>query len=249
MGFTMSNNTERIVGKLGKLEAKIPVGLKALAEYQASPFPAAPAQVKVPNISNWQMLGNDQYGDCTFAGIAHAKMSTAKVLGINETVPTAQKVVQAYLAYTNGQDGGAVEADLLKYWLTNKILGTTLSGYAPANINDYEEIKNVIAHYGLAYIGIRVPALCQQQFEQHEPWTLSHTAADDNIIGGHCIILVGYDKDYIYGITWGAVQKIEWSWLQKYMDEAWALITPEIAIRGAYDNIKLADLKADLSKL
>ena len=33
------------------------------------------------------------------------------------------------------------------------------------------------------------------------------------------------------------------------MDEAWALITPEIAIRGAYDNIKLAELKEDLSKL
>lgn len=245
----MSDDKTRIVGKLGKLEAKIPVGLKALAEYQSSPFPVAPTSVKVPNVSNWQMLGNDQYGDCTFAGIAHAKMATAEVLGVDEPVPTPQKVIQAYLAYTNGQDSGAVEADLLKYWQTNSILGSKLDAYAPANINDYEEIKNVIAHYGLAYIGIRVPALCQQQFQEHQPWKLSNTSADNNIIGGHCIILVGYDLEYFYGITWGQVQKIEPNWLKYYMDEAWALITPEIATKGVYDNIKLEELKQDLSKL
>ena len=245
----MPQESLRIVGKLGKLDAKVPVGLKALAEYQTSPFPAAPEKLDVPAVNNWQMLGNDQYGDCTFAGIAHAKMATAQALGLGEVPPTTQEVVDAYLKFTSGQDNGAVEADLLKYWQTNDILNSKLEAYAPANYTDLDEIKNVIAHYGLTYIGIRVPALCQQQFMQHQPWELSNTPADNELIGGHCIILVGYDSQYFYGITWGQVQKIEYTWLQYYIDEAWALITPEIAQKGEYANINLDELKQDLSKL
>jgi len=247
VGVRMSN--ERIFGKLGKLAPKRPSGLHALAFYQTNPLPTAPDKVNVPNVANWDILGNDQYGDCTFAGIAHAKMATASVLGLAEQQPTTQDVVAAYLKYTNGADQGAVEADLLKYWQSNDILGGKVAAYAPTDRADLDELKSVIASYGLAYIGIRVPAPCEQQFAQHQPWTLTNTPADNNILGGHCIILVGYDNSYIYGITWGQVQAIEWSWLQAYMDESWAIITPEIVTRGEYGQMRLADLLADIEKL
>jgi len=241
--------SDRIVGKLGKLAPRRPEGLHMLAYYQGNPLPAAPESVSVPTLDDWGMLGNDQYSDCTVAGAAHAKMAHATVLGISETFPTEQEVIQSYLTYTNGADNGAVEADLLKYWQTNEFLGKQLYAYAPTDHADFDELKSVIASFGLAYIGIQVPAPAQSQFMANEPWDLTGTPADNQIEGGHCIILVGYDKDYAYCITWGKVQKITWRWLQSYMEESWALITPEIVQKGQYGNMRLDELTADLGKL
>ena len=240
---------ERKVGKLGRLAPARPEGLHMLAYYQNSPLPAPPASVAVPTVSNWQMLGNDKYGDCTFAGIVHAKMSTAKVLDINEQFPTTEQVVETYLKYTNGQDAGAVEADLLNYWKNNDLFGGKVAAYAPTDVADQIELKSIIAFYGLAYIGVKLPSVCEEQFQQHQPWALTGTAADQNIIGGHCIILVGYDEKYFYAITWGQVQAIEWTWLQAYMDESWAIITPEIVQKGQYGDLRVDELITDIEKL
>jgi len=240
---------DRIVGKLGKLDARRPSGLHMLAFYQQNPLPKAPESVPVPNVSNWGVLGNDKYGDCTFAGIVHAKMANAAVLGIQEAFPSDDEVVQAYLGYTNGQDHGAVEADLLQSWQTNGFFGSKLTAYAPTDHADFDELRSVIDSYGLAYIGVQLPVTFQQQFMQNQPWDLTGTPADNQIEGGHCIILVGYDQDHVQCITWGKVQQITWRWLQNYMEESWALITPEIVEKGAYGDMRIDDLTADLGKL
>ena len=239
----------RTIGKLGKLAPEIPSGLNMLASYLASPLPEAPESVSVPSVSNWDMLGNDRYGDCTFAGMVHAFMATASEEGEAETFPTTDQTVAAYLSYTNGQDAGAVEAQLLQTWKSQSILDHQLVAYAPVPVSNLDEIKQVINSFGVCYIGIRVPAACETQFQQHQPWAITNTPADEQILGGHCIILVGYDSQYFYAITWGSVQKIEYNWLTQYMDEAWALITPEIAKKDGYKGLNLDQLKADIEAL
>jgi len=241
--------TDRIVGKLGKLDPRRPAGLHQLAYYQGNPLPVAPDTVPVPTVDNWGMLGNDTHGDCTFAGIVHARMAHAAVLGITETFPSDTDVVNTYLSYTGGADQGAVEADLLKFWQNNDLFGSKLTAFAPTDHADLDELRSVIASYGLAYIGVQLPVTFSDQFRNNQPWDLTGTPADNQIEGGHCIILVGYDKDHVQCITWGKVQQITWRWLQSYMEESWALITPEIVEKSAYGNMRLEDLTADLGKL
>jgi len=241
--------TDRIVGKLGKLAPKRPEGLRMLAFYQSNPLPVAPDKVNVPSVSDWGMLANDKYGDCTFAGIVHARMANAAALELTETFPTDEEVVAAYLAYTNGQDCGAVEAELLKYWQNNDLFGSKLAAFAPTDHADFDELKSVIASYGLIYIGVRLPVTFQQQFVSGQPWDLTGTPADQQIEGGHCVILVGYDADHAYCITWGRVQAVTWQWLRSYMEESWALITPEIVTHGEYGKMRFAELMTDLEKL
>ena len=241
--------TDRIVGKLGKLDPKRPDGLHMLAFYQSNPLPTAPESVVVPSVADWGMLGNDKYGDCTFAGIVHARMANANVLEISEQFPNDTEVEQAYLNFTNGQDTGAVEADLLTYWKNNEIFGKKLSAFAPTDHADQDELRSVIASYGLVYIGVQMPGVAQQQFINNQPWALTHTPADNQIEGGHCVVLVGYDKNYAQCITWGKVQQVSWEWLNSYMQESWALITPEIVEKGQYGDMRLADLMSDLEKL
>jgi len=241
--------TDRIPGKLGKLGPVRPDGLHMLAFYQTNPLPVAPESVAVPNVSDWRILANDKYGDCTFAGIVHARMANSAVLGITENWPTDDEIVQAYLAYTNGQDSGAVEVDLLKYWQQNELFGSKLAAFAPTDHADLDELKSVIASYGFAYIGVQLPVTYQQQFINNQPWALTGTPADQQIEGGHCVILAGYDANYAYCISWGRVQPIAWDWLKIYMEESWALITPELVTAGSYGQMRIADLYTDLEKL
>lgn len=241
--------TERVVGKLGKLAPHRPEGLHMLAFYQTNPLPAAPASVNVPSVSDWRMLANDKYGDCTFAGIVHARMATAAVLGLTENIPTDEEVVAAYLQYTQGQDSGAVEADLLKHWQNNELFGSKLAAFAPCDHADFDELRSVIASYGLAYIGVQLPVTFQDQFLKGQPWDLTGTPADQQIEGGHCVVLIAYDTDHAYCITWGKVQAVTWQWLRSYMEESWAIITPEIVTRGEYGQMRLAELLTDLGKL
>jgi hypothetical protein len=241
--------TDRIVGKLGKLAPERPAGLHMLAFYQENPLPVAPATVEVPNVKDWGMLGNNKYGDCTFAGIVHARMANAAFLGLTENFPDDATVEASYLSYTDGQDTGAVEAAILKFWQTTGLFGNKLHSFAPTDFADQDELRSVIASYGLAYIGVKLPTVALQQFADNQPWDLTHTPADNNIDGGHCVILVGYNKDYAQCITWGKVQQVSWAWLTSYMEESWALITTEIVEKGEYGNMRLADLTADLEKL
>ena len=52
------------------------------------------------------MDGNDTYGDCGVAGIAHGFQAAAADTGETESWPTDSQVVSFYLKYTGGQDSG-----------------------------------------------------------------------------------------------------------------------------------------------
>ena len=233
--------------KYGKLPARRPEGLKDLPEYLNSPLPPAPEAVKVPGVKDWQMLGNDQYGDCTFAGISHAQDALTWDLAMHEALhhATDAEVVAAYLSYTGGQDVGADEASLLHYWRTNKLFAGTDFGYAPTTLS-LDTVKQTIHSFGLAYIGIQCPQSAQEQFQAGQPWSVVQGSP---IEGGHCIILVGYDPQFVYAVTWGKVVAIEPDFLTTYMDECWAIICPEIATKGEYGNVNLSQLQADLDNV
>lgn len=241
--------TSRIPGRLGCKPASRPQGLRQLANYQASPLPKAPAAVGVPAVQDWLMLGNDKYGDCTFAGAYHARMASAKIDNIKLKLLSDKAIIKEYLTFTNNVDQGAVEADVLQHWHDVGFFGSKIAGYAPTDKHDFEEIKSVINMFGSIYIGALLPAPAMQQFQTGSPWQLTGTPADQKIEGGHCVILAGYDAKYAYAITWGHVQPVSWQWLQCYMEESWAIITPEVVQKGKLKDFRLADLQADIKKL
>ena len=234
--------------KYGRLPAKRPIGLRDLVQYLTDPLPAGPASVAAPDF-NWGILGNDQYGDCTFAGAVHLREAVAAREGVSENWPTADQVVEAYKAYTgcvepgDEHDSGANEADLLGVWLTDGLIdGNKILGYAPVDHRDHEELKSVVALFGGSYLGVAVPAPAQEQFGAGEPWDLTGTEEDYEIEGGHCVPGVGYDSDYLYVVTWGKVQPVTWRWIAAYMEEAWAVLLTE-------DKVNVDQLQKDLGLL
>jgi len=234
--------------RLGRLPGKIPVGLRDLTFYAAGALPAAPPSVAVPHVADWGMLGNDTWGDCGVAGFQHNLESASAAAGESEAFPTADQVVSYYLDYTGGQDSGVVLSDFLAHVKQDGFYGHTVQAYAPVSVSDVNTLRFAIDAYGASYVGITVTQAMMDAAQGNPPWTWTLDDMQGDPIGGHCIILAGYDSNWLYGITWGAVVEIAWPAWHQMGDEAWAILSGELA-RGDGRGIDLAALQADLSRL
>lgn len=243
----MTTPAPRVAGKLGARPAVFPAGLRDLTHYVAGDLPKAPASVAVPKIA-YGMDGNDSWGDCGPAGLNHGFMTAAAETSENETFPAAEQVVSYYLQYTGGQDSGVVLSDYLAYVRKNGFYGHTVQAYAPVSVHDVPTLQYAVNAYNFAYCGIAVTAQMQRDFADGKPWTLE--SLQSPVEGGHCVPAAGYDSQYLYVITWGAVQPVEWSAWHHMSTEAWAVITGEVVAKGSDGRgVNLAALRADLSKL
>lgn len=241
----------RQIGKFGKLAPQFPAVLKELPFYAVEPLPAAPATVDyAAKVSAFPMDGNDQYGDCTMAAAAHLIQSWNAQVDVNMPVPTSTEVVAEYLKLSGGADTGLVESQVLKKWMSSGLWGNKIAGYAPVNVHSLDSLKQAVAYFGGVYVGIQVPANAMQQFQAGQPWTLTPDWQNQSIDGGHAIPILGYDEQWMYCVTWGAVQEMAWDWWSAYGDEAWVVLSEEYEKAGhPIDGIDVATLQADLAHI
>ncbi len=242
----------------GRLPAKRPVGLRLLDKYGTIP-PAPPTFDHTRHFETWEMLGNGPdpsltvhapVGDCGFAGAVHLEMATAAETQEPVIWPDSNTVVEAYLNYNGGVDKGVALADLLAYWRSSGLWGRKISAYAPVNAHNLNDLWAACNSFGALYIGIAVPAPAEEQFAQGLPWELTHTQADYQIQGGHCVVITARTETGGTVVTWGQEQSFTNEWLAAYLEEAWVVITPEqIEANGNGYGLDMAQLQADLDRV
>jgi hypothetical protein len=197
--------------------------LKSFLKAGATP-PASVDFTKLPNIG---MLGNDQYGDCVFAANGHiVEQQTYEGQGTEVTVSTAQALAE-YSKVTgfnpndpNTDQGAEVQQgldDLRKSGLN----GHKIAAFAQVDVTNMNEVKLAVAEFGAVDIGFNFPDSAMDQFNNGQPWDVVKGSPLD---GGHCVVVVGYDSNYLLVYTWGAVQKMTYAFWTKYVEEAWALV-------------------------
>ena len=72
------------------------------------------------------------------------------------------------------------------------------------------------------------------------------------IEGGHYVPVVALPTaNMIQVITWGALQGMTQAFYEKYCDEAWAILSPEMLSTGgtSLEGLNLAQLQADVAAL
>jgi len=242
----------RVPGKRGRLPAKR-LAMGYLHSYLKAPLPAPayPVDVRagIPD-GNWQMLGNgpdptctvapEGVGDCTFAGRQHYRMAKAAHYGETETWETSNALVEEYLAYDDGQDGGAVIADLLLSWYK---AGTILA-FAPVDHTDPAAVDSAMQEFKGVYAGVNLTDDADQLFSDGQPWTTANGEQPDPN-DGHCIVKVYADgKDSDGWVTWGAYQQSTSGWTKACLTEAWAIITSEDEAAKVDMTSLLADIEA-----
>ncbi len=234
--------------KLGKLDATRPFGLRDLSVYGHGPLPEPPASVDYSTGINLPIDGNDTYGDCVAAGMAHCIAVWDAETNENLHTPDEAEVVDTYFRLSGGLDSGLNESSVLTTWTKNELMGHTIAAFAPVNTSNVTEIHQAIAFYGACMFGIQCPDSAQRQFADGDTWTVVPGA---QVEGGHCIVGIGYaaDGSGVYCATWGKVAKVSYGFLNKYLDEAYAIIPDAFVKAGRGPMLDLATLKADISRL
>jgi hypothetical protein len=196
---------------------------------------AAPAVLPInwySRILTWGMLLNDQLGDCTAAGLLHLFLAMTTYAGdaISPTNAIAESLYERF-GYnpadvqpdgTNPTDKGAVEQDVLQDVSTDPVDGCEVAAFAQVDHTNQEEMQHATSTFGGLYLGIACPESMQEQFAAGE---VIDYVPGSPVEGGHCVIVVGWDSDYLYVVTWGALVKMTWRFWEEYGDEAWVVIS------------------------
>ena len=139
-----------------------------------------------------------------------------------------------------------MEAEVLQRWYQQSLFGDNrIAGFTKCDRTN-REMFVAISAYGGCYVGVQLPDSAQQQFADGQPWTVVDGA---QIEGGHCVLFVGYDAQWLYAVTWGGIVKVSYRWWHQYGDEAWAVIPQAFVEKSKGPTLDIASLRADLDAL
>ena len=221
--------------------------LKWAHEYRATPLPAPTFPIDVSEgITDFGMMGNDEYGNCGSCGEVHEEMTTAKAAGTTGPEPSSTEGVSRYVDYTGDKTPPGPGVDLASYllWCVKK---GYIKAFAPVDVSDKATMQGLMAAgYGL-YIGVNLTDQNEDQFNNGTPWT-SAGGPDPN--DGHCVLWVqSQAATGPHGVvTWGKVQPAEDDWIEQCLisnadGEAFLVVTTEEQL-AEWDQSLLADVQA-----
>jgi hypothetical protein len=232
--------------RLGRLE-KVAVDLAPLHTYfEGNVLPAAPVQCKYALKVVYPLADNDRLGDCVLAGHVHLSQAIAHENDGTYKVPDGQVIQTEYFDLTGGADTGLVESTFLTTAQKAPVLGSQVDVFCPFNHANVDSVKSIIYTFGGVFLGVNLPQSAENQFPG--TWTV---VPNSPIIGGHCIVAVGYDAQFVYIITWGKVIRCTWEWFTTYVDEAYAILyTEEVQKnRGPLKTLDIERLRADIANI
>jgi hypothetical protein len=230
----------------------------------ATKLPPAPAEFGHETLfppKGWGMLGNDEWGDCAWAGPAHETMLLTAEGGDPATFTTAD-VLSDYAAGTgfnesagppghNPTDNGSNVRDVLKYRRKTGIVDVTekrhkIGAFVKLEPKNLEQVYQALYIFQTVGIGLEFPGSAMEQFNEGKPWSVVEGA---QIEGGHYVCCVA-KRTNLDIVTWGALQQMTAPFFEKYCDEAWAYIsTEDLQKKENPDGFDLAQLKKDLGQL
>lgn len=220
--------------------------------FPANPPAAWNAATEVPK---WPMYDNDSIGDCTCAAAGHMNEAwTANVNGQPTLVPDSAVIAlyetQGYVPGDPSTDQGATCQAVLETWRTVGLGGDKLLGYAEVGVRDTALLKAAVWLFSGLYIGFNCPQSALDQFNAGQPWDV--VKHDGGIAGGHCVNVVAYDASGLTVVTWGALQRMTWTFWAKYVDEAYAAIPSDynrLGDRLLSNGFNEAQLIADIDQI
>ncbi len=252
--------------KFGKLPAKpLPPEAKkfALSNFFAKvDWPTVPVKFgKHLLVRDWGMLGNDNVGDCVFAGAAHEHMHATRVGDAFDAEFTTENVLSDYSALTGydprdpDSDQGSDMHMAAEYRRTVGIVDANGVRHRikahlslkPSNIPQLAMASYIFE--GMVGLGVMWPKSASQQFEDHVPFSV--VPRDGGIEGGHYMNVIGRNSMGLFVlVTYGRLQAATPKWIQKYADEAKVYLSDETLINGTTPHgFDLTKLRAFLQHL
>ena len=232
--------------KLGKRPARFnAVKFKFSTFFTAAKLPTPPTEFGHYKLMKdpWDILGNDEFGDCVWAGAAHEQMLWSLEGGTPRQHFATHNVLSDYAAATGfdptkpdtdqGSDVQAAAAYRQKVGIVDmQGVRHKIKAYVAITPGNLSQLALATWLFGAVGIGVNLPAVADQQFDAGMPWDVDLSS---NTIGGHYVPCVGRDADGNFVvITWGKLQRVTPTFLHTYMDEAVAYLSQDILNKSTH---------------
>lgn len=178
------------------------------------------------------MDGNDQWGDCVFADVAHRIMVRTAQMGAGRMIVATQtETLQLYYEVARGgpatgdDPGGDLITTAEYMQKTGMMIGGqrhTEDGNGVIDPLNTDHIKWSMCLFGCTPFALNLPQSALDQFRAGEPWDVS---GDNTIVGGHDVLGVEYRPESLPSnpgwlvVTWGKRWPVTNAFLAKYLVE------------------------------
>jgi hypothetical protein len=208
-----------------------------------------------------QIMGNDQYGDCTCAGAGHELGLWTGNAGTLVTLTTAQ-VLALYSAITGfdpnvpGSDQGADEVTVLNYLMASGFPdGSKLAGYVAIDGTNKQECMLASWLFGSLYLGLELPDAWLSPMPSANGFVWN--VGTPNPGNGHCVVSIGHTPTQLNIDTWALLGGITWEAIATLTvpdagGQLYALLSPDWVSNvtaKAPSGFDFATLQGDLSAL
>lgn len=246
--------------KLGKKPARAGAIKFAFADYaDTTKLPMPPATFGHETLiatGAWGMLGNDNYGDCVWAGAAHETLmwnaeAKKSVSFTDASVLSDYSAVTGFKADDPNTDQGTDVGEAASYRRKTGIIDASgnrhlVAAYLSLKPGNITELYQAMYLFGAVGIGIQFPSTAMDQFNQGRTWSVVEGAP---IEGGHYIPLVAR-RSFLQCVTWDKVQAMTTGFFQRYCDEAVVYLSAEALTNGKSPELfDYAQLTSDLRAL
>lgn len=192
-------------------------------------------------ITDWGMLGNDQYGDCTCAGACHEHMLLAHAQGKPVPAFTPDNALALYSAVTGFKKGdpstdqGAQVRDVLNYRRKHGVKDSAgkvhkIDGFVSVDPTNLDHLRVAGYVFEIIGIGFAFPDYAMDQFNSGKPWT--YEAGKPAPTEGHYVPRVGHRNGLSRDLTWGREQGMNDPFHLHYVDEVWAIYSRELIAKS-----------------
>jgi hypothetical protein len=224
--------------RLGRLHRSFDPRVPHMSALLAGQTPAAP-----PPAIDWThgmpsglgMMLNDRLGDCTCAAFYHAlQVWSYNAGGALQTQPDADVerlyvLACGYNPRVAGEGPGGNEQHVLTYLLQSGApvgpkgqARQKIAAFVEVDPRNLDDVKRAIVDCGLAYIGFNVPQFLMPA-SGPPPLVWDVQSTQTQIIGGHAVVLAGYDARGARVISWGSYYTMTWAFFAQYVDEVYAI--------------------------
>lgn len=234
---------------LGKLPAAKPAVKLSFKDYiNLKEFPGPPPEFgRARSVPEWQMLGNDNIGDCAIAGPLHSLMLWHAETGVPLSVdtPCAVRNYSELTGYNpaltdifgnNPTDVGCTVADMAEYWRTNGMWDAkgnrhTIDAYLALEPGNIDELWMALYLFDGLGIGLSFPESWMIDFRHGVAWDAVH----EQSVGGHYVTATGRTNGCINLVTWGKNQLMTTAAYQQRNDETYIFLNKERFLKSGLD--------------
>ena len=248
--------------RLGRNRPIAPAPKLRLSNYtlrKLSPPPDAVDYSVKPHSFLANILGTDQYGDCTCAAAFHI----AGALLANADVPipsefNTEAVVRMYTRLTGGPDVGLDEQVVFNWWRVNGLLpdgSHAITTKVFVDTSNVEEVKTALWLFENLYIVAELPDAWISPFPSADGFTWGPAGAP-NPENGHAFCAFSYGQGAVQKVdTWGLLGNIPFTALATYANPksgggCYAVLSQDVISRAtskASNGFDWSQLQADIA--